>query len=211
MADKSVFDVLFDTNVNGHTEGRNGLTYLSWAWAWAEVKKVYPDAQYEIEKFNGLPYVFDELTGYMVYTKVTIEGITHEMWLPVMDTANKAMKATPYTYQTKYGEKTVEAATMFDINKTIMRCLTKNLAMHGLGLYIYAGEDLPETEKAKDKEDKAQAALNELRNLYEMNGGKEWDNYLKEIAPEGMTNDIYKTEKTRLKKEITDKAEKEKK
>jgi hypothetical protein len=105
MKIKSVFEVLFDTNVNGHTEGRNGLTYLSWAWAWAEVKKIYPDAQYEIEKFNGLPYVFDELTGYMVYTKVTIQGITHEMWLPVMDSANKAMKATPYTYETKYGEK----------------------------------------------------------------------------------------------------------
>jgi len=216
MADKSVFDVLFDTNVNGHTEkvendyGKS-LTYLSWVWAWSEVKKRYPDAQYEIEKFDGLPYVFDELTGYMVYTKVTIEGITHEMWLPVMDSKNKAMKATPYTYMTKKGEKTVEAATMFDVNKAIMRCLTKNLAMFGLGLYIYAGEDLPETEKAKDKEDKVQAALNELRNLYEMNGGKEWDNYLKEIAPDGMTNDIYKNEKTRLKKEITDKAEKEKK
>ena len=101
-----------------------------------------------------LPYVYDEKTGYMVFTKVEIEGITHEMWLPVMDSANKAMKDKPYTYKVKkYNyqtksyepiEKTVEAATMFDINKTIMRCLTKNLAMFGLGLYIYAGEDLPE-------------------------------------------------------------------
>ena len=85
----------------------------------------------------------------MVFTKVTIEDITHEMWLPVMDGANKAMKSKPYTYKTKYGEKSVEAATMFDINKTIMRCLTKNLAMFGLGIYIYAGEDLPEDAKVK--------------------------------------------------------------
>lgn len=147
----SVFETLNKANVNGHTEEKNGLTYLSWAWAWAEVKKVYPDANYTIEKFDGLPYVYDENTGYMVYTTVTIEGITHEMWLPVMDGANKAMKAKPYTYISKqYGkevEKKVNAATMFDVNKAIMRCLTKNLAMFGLGLYIYAGEDLPECEQ----------------------------------------------------------------
>lgn len=144
----SVFENLNNANVNGHTEEKNGLTYLSWAWAWAEVKKAYPDANYAIEKFNGLPYVYDENTGYMVYTTVTIEGITHEMWLPVLDGANKAMKAKPYEYQTKYGKKTCEAATMFDVNKAIMRCLVKNLAMFGLGLYIYAGEDLPESEQA---------------------------------------------------------------
>lgn len=144
----SVFENLNNANVNGHTEEKNGLTYLSWAWAWAEVKKAYPDANYTIEKFNGLPYVYDENTGYMVYTTVTIGGITHEMWLPVMDGANKAMKAEPYKYTTRYGEKTCEAATMFDVNKAIMRCLVKNLAMFGLGLYIYAGEDLPESEKA---------------------------------------------------------------
>lgn len=149
------FATLNGINVNEHTEtketGSTKLTYLSWAWAWAEVKKQYPNAKYEIIKFNGLPYVFDEKTGYMVYTTVTIEDITHEMWLPVMDGANKAMLDRPYTYKTKFGEKSVEAATMFDINKTIMRCLTKNLAMFGLGLYIYAGEDLPESETEGDK------------------------------------------------------------
>ena len=216
---KPVFEVLNSVNVNGHTEGRNDLTYLSWVWAIAEVMKLYPDMQYEVVKHeNGLPYVYDEKTGYMVYTKVTIEGVTHEMWLPVMDSSNKAMKNVPYKYKAKNKktgeeyEKTVEAATMFDINKTIMRCLTKNLAMFGLGLYIYAGEDLPEEEKnAKDKADKAQAALNDLKNLYEMNGGTDWENHLKEIAPDGMTNDIYKVEMARLKKEITDKAEKKEK
>ena len=139
------FNKLFQLDVNGHVEKKNGLNYLTWAWAWAEVKKIYPDASYEIKRFeNGLPYVYDPNTGYMVFTEVTIEGLTHEMWLPVMDGANKAMKSEGYTYTTKYGEKDVEPATMFDINKTIMRCLVKNLAMFGLGLYIYAGEDLPE-------------------------------------------------------------------
>ena len=146
---KSVFDILNGINVNDHTEQKKtntgaSLTYLSWAWAWAEVKKAYPDANYEIEKFNGIPYVYDQLTGFMVYTKVTIDGVTHEMWLPVMDGNNKAMKAEPYQYTTKSGTKTVAAATMFDVNKAIMRCLVKNLAMFGLGLYIYSGEDLPE-------------------------------------------------------------------
>ena len=150
MADNNVFETLNAINVNGHTESKNGLTYLSWAWAWAEVKKVYPDAVYEIEKFNGIPYAYDPLTGYMVYTKVTIGDVTHEMWLPVMDGNNKAMKAEPYEIQTKYKTITVASATMFDINKTIMRCLVKNLAMFGLGLYIYTGEDLPETEEAEE-------------------------------------------------------------
>ena len=145
----SVFNTLNGINVNEHKEDKNGLSYLSWVWAWAEVKKNYPDAVYSIEKFNGLPYVYDENTGYMVYTTVTIEGITHEMWLPVMDGANKAMKAQAYKYTNKFGKEYVcNAATLFDGNKAIMRCLTKNLAMFGLGLYIYAGEDLPESEQA---------------------------------------------------------------
>lgn len=151
-----VFEELNAINVNEKTEkkksGNTELTYLSWTWAWAEVKKRYPDAHYEIIMHDGLPYVYDENTGYMVFTTVTIQDITHMMWLPVMDGANKAMKNKPYTYSTKYsGEKSVEAATMFDVNKTIMRCLVKNLAMFGLGLYIYAGEDLPEVEAEEQK------------------------------------------------------------
>lgn len=152
----TVFDELNSINVNDRTEkkksGGTELTYLSWTWAWAEVKKRFPEAHYEIVMHNGLPYVYDENTGYMVFTNVTIDGITHTMWLPVMDGANKAMKNQPYTYSTKYnGEKTVDAATMFDVNKTIMRCLVKNLAMFGLGLYIYAGEDLPEVDVEEQK------------------------------------------------------------
>lgn len=148
---EEVFRELSAVDVNGHTETKivsgSSLTYLSWPFAWAEVKNRYPDASYEVVKNeNGLPFFHDPATGYMVYTRVTIEGITHEMWLPVMDNANKAMRSEPYEYQTKYGKKRVEAATMYDINRSIMRCLVKNLAMFGLGLYIYAGEDLPLTE-----------------------------------------------------------------
>lgn len=155
--EKSIFQTLNAIDVNDHVErkksGKSYLSYLSWSWAWAELKKKYPDAAYEIKKFeNNLPYVYDENTGYMVFTSVTIDGLTHEMWLPVMDGANKAMKSKPYSYDTKFnGKKNVEAATMFDINKTIMRCLVKNLAMFGLGLYIYSGEDLPDVEPEPPK------------------------------------------------------------
>lgn len=169
------FNKLFAINCNDKTEKKNNgsteLTYLSWCYAWSEVKKLYPNARYEILKFgeNKLPYVFDEKTGYMVFTRVEIEDIEHEMWLPVMDSANKAMKDKPYTYKVKkynydtkhyeFIEKEVQPATMFDINKTIMRCLTKNLAMFGLGLYIYAGEDLPENV---DNEEPKNSAKKEL-------------------------------------------------
>ena len=149
MSDK-VFETLNALDLTGHIDkkktGSAELAYVSWPWAWAEVKKRYPTASYEIirDPDTHLPYSYDPQTGYMCYTTVTIEGITHSMWLPVMDSNNKAMKSEPYTVQTKYKTIDVAAATMFDINKTIMRCLVKNLAMFGLGLYIYAGEDLPE-------------------------------------------------------------------
>ena len=153
---KDVFNELNAVNVNEWVEkkstGGTTLSYLSWANAWKEVKKRYPDANYEIVKFeNGLPYCYDENTGYMVYTKVTIQGITHEMWLCAMDSRNKALLSHPYEVKTKYNSFTVEKCTMFDINKTIMRCLTKNLAMFGLGLYLYAGEDIPQDEKEDSK------------------------------------------------------------
>lgn len=157
---KSVFDTLYNINVNEHTEQKNGLTYLSWAWAWAEVKKKYPDAIYNIKRFeNNLPYVYDPNTGYMVFTDMTINGITHEMWLPVMDNNNKAMKSEEYKFTTRYNkEVTVKQADMFDVNKTIMRCLVKNLAMFGLGLYIYAGEDIP----AETPEEVAERKMKDL-------------------------------------------------
>lgn len=150
----SKFEELYNLNVNDKTEKKNNLTYLSWAWAWAEFKKAYPEATYEIVKFDGLPYAVDQNTGYMVYTRVTADGLTHEMWLPVMDYRNKALQ--------------VGNATMFDINKTIMRCLTKNLAMFGLGLYIYAGEDLPEDETSKQA-DNHKTAPNKAKKNFDPN------------------------------------------
>ena len=140
----SVFATLSAINLNDKVEKKKDLTYLSWTYAWAEVKKHYPEAQYEVKFFEGYPYIEDDNLGYMVFTTVTIEGQTHMMWLPVMDGANKSMKNEEYNYDTWYGQKTVEQASMFDINKTIMRCLVKNLAMFGLGIYIFAGEDLPD-------------------------------------------------------------------
>lgn len=151
-----VWETLSAVNVNGHTETKTqnnvSLTYLSWAWAWSEVMKRYPDATYTIYKDGeNRPFIYEDGVGFMVFTTVTIEGITREMWLPVMDGANRAMKKEPYTVQTRTREMTVAAATMMDINKAIMRCLTKNIAMFGLGLYIYAGEDLPEDDGANAK------------------------------------------------------------
>ena len=140
------YNELRKINVNEYTEKKEGLTYLSWAWAWDTFKQHCPNATYEVVKTaDGLPYFVSD-AGAMVYTRVTVDNITHEMWLPVMDSRNKAMKSTPYTYITRKGENHVEAFSMFDVNKTIMRCLVKNLAMFGLALYIYAGEDLPDVE-----------------------------------------------------------------
>lgn len=134
MEKKSVFQVLNAINVNEHTEKKGNLTYLSWAWAWAEVKKNYPTATYTIyENANGMNYHTDGRTCW-VKTGVTIEGLEHIEYLPVMDMRNQSI---PY-----------ERVTSFDVNKAIQRSLTKACARHGLGLYIYAGEDLPEGEPA---------------------------------------------------------------
>ena len=129
------------------------LSYLSWAWAWGILKEKFPDANYSVREWDGRPYLYDVTLGYMVETSVTITGETITMRLPVMDGANKAMKDKPYKYHTKYGDRTVEAATMFDINTAIMRCMTKNLAMFGLGHFIYAGEDLPKETLRCEEDD----------------------------------------------------------
>ena len=149
----AMFDALYSLDLSDKLEKRDNdkLSYLSWANSWAEFKRAYPNAEYRIIKNTetNLPYFNDPNIGIIVYTEVTADNQTYEMWLPVMNGANKAMKEQAYTYQVydtfkkQYVEKTVNAATMFDINKTIMRCLVKNLAMFGLGLYVYAGEDIP--------------------------------------------------------------------
>ena len=140
MAD--VFNTLNAINVNDRTEKKNGLTYLSWAWAWGEVKKRYPDAFYTIyENENHWNYHTDGHTCW-VKTGVTIEGLELIEYLPVMDFKNRSIP--------------LDSVTSFDVNKAIQRSLTKAIARHGLGLYIYAGEDLPETDKEslEDKKDR---------------------------------------------------------
>lgn len=151
----SLFEVLNNINVNGHTEQKSGLTYLSWAWAWAEVKKVRPDAQYKIyerdTEFGPVNYFTDGRTCW-VKTGVILDGIEHIEELPVMDFKNRSI---PY-----------EAVTSMDVNKAIQRSLTKACARHGLGLYIYAGEDLPEGEadpKLEIKPSKEPTATDALR------------------------------------------------
>lgn len=153
------FNQLAALNLNGKAESKNGLAYVSWANAWKAFKEVYPSATYRIIKNPQtlMPYFVDPQVGIMVFTEVSANGLTYEMWLPVMDSANKAMRTEPYAYtvwdkfKKAYVEKTVEAASSFDINKAIMRCLVKNLAMFGLALYIYAGEDMPEATDSNNE------------------------------------------------------------
>lgn len=131
---QSVFAVLNAINCNEHTEKKNGLTYLSWAWGWQICKQNFPDASYTIyENAQGWNYHTDGRTAW-VKTGVTINGQELIEYLPVMDMRNRSIP--------------VENVTSFDVNKAIQRSLTKALARHGLGLYIYAGEDLPDGEEA---------------------------------------------------------------
>lgn len=130
---ENYFIKLNSIDVNAHTEKKNNLTYLSWAWAWQEIKKAHPDAVYTIyENKDGWNYFTDGKTCW-VKTGVTINSIEHIEYLPVMDYKNKSIP--------------LDNVTSFDVNKTIQRSLTKACARHGLGLYIYAGEDLPEETK----------------------------------------------------------------
>ena len=145
---KSVFETLNAIDCNGHTEKKNGLTYLSWAWAWTEVKKNYPTAFYTVyENAQGLLYHTDGKTAW-VKTGVTIEGLEHIEYLPVMDFKNQSIP--------------LERLTSFDVNKAVQRSLTKACARHGLGLYIYAGEDLPEEAAQAQTQAKAAAVYAEV-------------------------------------------------
>ena len=135
---ENYFIELNSINVNEHTEKKNNLTYLSWAWAWGEVKKRFPDATYKVyEDDNGCIYWTDGRTAW-VKTGVTVNGIEHIEYLPIMDFKNRSIPLSDIT--------------SFDVNKSIQRSLTKAVARHGLGLYIYAGEDLPEDEQESKPE-----------------------------------------------------------
>jgi hypothetical protein len=137
---ENYFNKLNAINVNDKTEKKGKLTYLSWAWAWGEVKKLFPDATFTIyENKDGWCYHTDGRTAW-VKTGVTVNGIEYIEYLPVMDASNKSIP--------------LDKVTSWDVNKTIQRSLTKACARHGLGLYIYAGEDLPEGEEKPEPEKK---------------------------------------------------------
>jgi len=148
-------EMLLKKNVNEHVEKKNGLSYLSWAWAWAEALKADAKASYKIEMFNCKCYM--EINGTaMVFVTVTMFDKPMTCQLPVMDYRNKA----------------IPNPDAFAVNTAIMRCMTKALALHGLGLYLYSGEDVPEegrsvvitpTQGAQDN-----IPIEELRHLEEL-------------------------------------------
>jgi hypothetical protein len=156
---KEAINNLLSTNVNNHTEKKNNLTYLSWAWAWAEALKADEDATYKVEMFGDKCYMDINGTA-MVFVTVTMFRKSVTCQLPVMDFRNKA----------------ILNPDAFAVNTAIMRCMTKALSLHGLGLYIYAGEDLPEGDSASDVDVGAMidhlaaidaaSTMDELKNAY---------------------------------------------
>lgn len=152
-------------NVNEHTEKKGNLTYLSWAWAWEKVKEIYPESTYTVyEDKNGMFYHTDGKTCW-VKTGVTVNGLEHIEYLPVMDYKNKSIP--------------LDSITSFAVNTAIQRSLTKAVARHGLGLYIYAGEDLPSDEQKNESENKEDELekqslekLNELIKTYKTLSGE---------------------------------------
>ena len=168
----SVFQTLSAIDVSGKTEKKSNLTYLSWAWAWGELKKLYPDASYTIyeneiddlliygEQAFPIKRTVNYFTdGHTAWVKVgvTVDEQEHIEMLPVMDHRNKSIG--------------LENIDSFAVNKTIQRALTKAIARHGLGLYIYAGEDLPETVKEDQHNEQVLAALQQALDTYQRNNG----------------------------------------
>jgi hypothetical protein len=166
---KSTFETLSKINVNDKVEKKNGLSYLSWAWAWQVVKENYPDSTYTIyENADGFNYHHDGMTAW-VKTGVTIGGIEHIEYLPVMNYRNKSIPMTELT--------------SFDVNSSIQRSLTKAMARHGLGLYIYAGEDLPDTDAAvSSKTPTKTPAKNQVTKITLDVGDAKWEDVMKWVA-----------------------------
>ena len=180
---------MLKTNVNEHTEKKNGLTYLSWAWAWAEALKADPEATFKVEMFGDKCYMDINGTA-MVFVTVTLFGKPMMCQLPVMDSYNKSITVEGVTTINKYGKEVITKLDSFNVNTAIMRCMTKALSLHGLGLYIYAGEDLPEGESDEGTPDEgrmldyiaaieATTTVDELKNIYieafaATDGNKAW-------------------------------------
>lgn len=148
----NTFKELSAVNVNDHIEKKGNLSYLSWPYAYKSLMAYDPDASFKVKHYPqgdiNVPYMKTE-EGYLVETSLTVKGETKEMWLPVMDNRNRAVKQ----------------ADMMQINKTIMRCLVKNMSLFGLGLYIYAGEDLPEQQKTEEQLKQYAELRTELNNI----------------------------------------------
>jgi hypothetical protein len=185
---RSAFEILNEINVNEHTEQKNGLTYLSWAWAWGTLKKHFPDATYTVyENAQGLNYHTDGRTCW-VKTGVTVEDIENIEYLPVMDYKNRSIPA--------------DQVTSFDVNKAIQRSRTKAVARHGLGLYIYAGEDLPEQEAAKARDETSKPTRAQIINQFCKDHGltqEAFGNYKRgavtsKIIPDKMVNSLTEDE-----------------
>ena len=181
----SYFDELNNVNVNEHVEQKNKLSYLSWAWAWQELKKRYPLSFYTIyEDARGLNYFTDGRTGYVKTGVTVVDGdmaLEHVEYLPIMDYRNNSIP--------------LNEITSFDVNKSIQRSLTKAVARHGLGLYIYAGEDLPDEERAAESARKAKTD----------DKAKEYAFALAKVIPEGShkgetLKNLYKTARADVEK-----------
>lgn len=159
---------LLKINVNDHTEKKNGLTYLSWAWAWQEALKADPTATFEVKTFahdqyTEMPYMNVNGTG-LVWVTVTLFGQPRTCMLPVMD----------------YKNKPILNPDAFAVNTAIMRCMTKALALHGLGLYIYSGDDLPEDDGKTAPTPQATAPMGEL---YKKEDGPKYEKIVAKTAP----------------------------
>lgn len=182
---ENYFKQLYDVDVRNKTKAKNGLSYLSWAAAWSEVKKLFPDATFKIyeeainitETMEGKtitkgvsrPWFDDGTTGW-VKTGVTINNIEHIEELPIMDFKNKSIEASKITSS--------------DANKAIQRSLTKACARHGLGLYIYEGEDLPQELKETEKLQGECMELISKRSALSENTKKKVAEICKEILPD---------------------------
>lgn len=167
------FAQLNNINVKDKVEKKNGLSYLSWAWAWSEIKKLHPDATYTVyENAAGMNYHTDGRTCW-VKTGVTVNGIEHIEYLPVMNNRNQSIS--------------VDNVTSFDVNKAIQRSITKACARHGLGLYIYAGEDLPEEDKPeppKQPQQKQMATDDQIKYIVDNADDNTYKNAMEAFGPE---------------------------
>lgn len=153
-ATKSVYETLRAVNVSDHTEKKNGLTYLSWAWAWDTLMLHFPDSYVDVKRDKNGRFWFDDgFTGW-VEVEVVVNGISRSELFPIMDYKNKSIPA--------------DQITSFSANTAVQRATTKAIARHGLGLYVYAGEDLPPTEQqSADIFELYETAVKKLRPLLE--------------------------------------------